>query len=120
MFDRTSAVEYLFDDNGRSCESDGPTEVSSMNLELYQYYTRDEIFEEFKKSQPTEAEGWFLSSMRLVGLFAIGECPPDVHFCDNSRFHWYARENESVPKPIQDFKSLNGGYERWLSVDLQT
>lgn len=81
-----------------------------MNLELYQYYTRDEIFDVFKKSQPTEAEGWFLSSKRLVGLFAIGERPPEIHFCDNSRFHWYARQDETIPKPIQEFKKLNGGH----------
>lgn len=94
----------------RSTDQPGGVEVKSINLELYRYYTRDEIFAEFKKPQPTEAEGWFLSSKRLVGLFAIGERPPEIHFCDNSRFHWYARENEAVPQPIKDFKKQNGGY----------
>lgn len=80
-----------------------------MNLELYHSYTRDEIFNAFNQLQPTEAEGWFLSSKQLIGLFAIGERPPEIHFCDNSRFHWYAQKNEKIPKPIQDFKKLKGG-----------
>lgn len=81
-----------------------------MKLELYQYYSRDEIFSAFKKLKSTEAEGWFLSEKRLIGLFAIGERPPEKHFCDNSRFHWYAQENEVVPNPIQNFGKLRGGY----------
>jgi hypothetical protein len=85
-------------------------EIESMNLELYHYYTREEIFDIFQRSQPTEAEGWFLSSNRLIGLFAIGERRPDIHFCDNSHFHWYGQDNELVPQPLQDFKKLSGGY----------
>ncbi len=81
-----------------------------MNLELYQYYTRDEIFRAFMKSPPAKAEGWFLSSNRLIGLFTIGERPPDIHFCDNRRFHWNAPQNRAVPKPIQEFENLDGGF----------
>lgn len=81
-----------------------------MNLELYQYYTRDEILRAFKKLQPTEADGWFLSSKRLVGMLAIGERSPQSHFCSASNFHWHAHENETVPKAVQDFKKRNEGY----------
>jgi len=81
-----------------------------MNLQLYQYYTRDEIIAVFDNPRPTEAEGWFLSSDRLIGLFAIGERSPDNHFCDSSRFHWHSRPNEAVPQPLQQFKSLNSGH----------
>lgn len=81
-----------------------------MNLELYKYYTRSEIFEAFQESQPTEAEGWFRSADRLIGLFAVGERPPEIHFCSNSRFHWYGRENETVPKSLEDFKHVKLGY----------
>jgi hypothetical protein len=80
-----------------------------MNLELYQYYTRDEIFAALKKPQRTEAEGWFLSSKQLVGLFAIGERSPANHFCDANHFHWHAQENEPVPKAVANFKKLNAG-----------
>lgn len=81
-----------------------------MNLELYQYYTRGEIFDAIGGSDPTEAEGWFLSSNKLVGLLAIGERSPDSHFCDHGRFHWHGRDRESVPAPLQSFKQLSGAY----------
>src|SRR2546421_10733970 len=81
-----------------------------MNLQLYQYYEPDEIFAVFGNPQPTEAEGWFLSSNRLIGLFAIGERSPDTHFCDISRFHWHSRPNEPVPQPLQHFKNVNAGH----------
>lgn len=81
-----------------------------MNLKLYQYYTRDEIFAAFANSQPTKAEGWFTSGKQLIGLFAIGERPPVSHFCDNGRFHWHGQEGETVPQPIQEFKKLKGAH----------
>lgn len=86
------------------------TKVSPMNLELYQYYTRDQVAAAFQKLRPTKADGWFLSSQGLVGMFAIGERPPEIHFCDSKNFHWYSRKNETIPKPIQDFNKQKGGH----------
>lgn len=80
-----------------------------MNLELYQYYTRNEIFAALGKPKRTEAEGWFLAAEQLVGMFAIGECSPANHFCDANRFHWHAQNNEPVPQAVADFNKLNGG-----------
>ena len=79
-----------------------------MKLELYQYYTRKQIFDFFAGAQPIEAEGWFASANRLIGLFAIGARPPEIHFCDDSRFHWYGQENELVPQMLQEFKDVDG------------
>jgi hypothetical protein len=81
-----------------------------MNLQLYKSYTRDEIFAVFGNPHCTEAEGWFLSSNRLLGLFAIAERSPDTHFCDNSRFHWHSQPDEPVPQPLQHFKNLEGAH----------
>ncbi|HET6247590.1 MAG TPA: hypothetical protein VFE47_07835 [Tepidisphaeraceae bacterium] len=56
----------------------GMIKACMMNLQLYQSYTSEQIFADFGNPQPTEAEGWFVSSNRLLGLFAIGERPLHV------------------------------------------
>lgn len=81
-----------------------------MNLERYQYFTREEILDCFVDPQPLDETGWYLSSNRLIGLFAVGRRPPEIHFCNNNRFHWYGDQCAALQKQFGSFRDLDGGH----------
>ncbi|PQO47690.1 hypothetical protein [Blastopirellula marina] len=81
-----------------------------MNLERYQYFTRAEILACFVDPQPLDETGWHLSSNRLIGLFAVGRRPPEIHFCNNNSFHWYGEPCAALREKFEKFRELDGGH----------
>ncbi|MEM7474723.1 MAG: hypothetical protein AAF483_07000 [Planctomycetota bacterium] len=82
-----------------------------MELKLYEYYTQDEIFDSVEQLKATKAKGWYASARSIVGIFEIGERPPKIHFCDDSRFHWYSQlKKDRTPEVLKEFSKQRDGY----------
>jgi hypothetical protein len=73
-----------------------------MRLELYARYSKAEVLAGFgAPAGDSTRDGWFDAGGTVLGFFRVGQHPPDSHFCDSSRFHWYGASEAQVPECLK-------------------